>query len=296
MEKIAVLLAVYNGRKWIDEQLNSILEQDHLQKDIFISVDLSDDGSFQYLVDKYSYLDNIYILPYGERYGSAGNNFYRLVLDVDFSSYDYISFADQDDIWNKTKLSTAVSTIKRTGCDAYSSNVTAFWENGKQCLIDKAQPQVEYDFLFEAAGPGCTYVFKNELAVNFKNFLRTNSDARGVVLHDWLLYAYARSNGYNWFISKEPSMLYRQHSNNEVGANNNFKAACKRIKLSRQGWYRGEVLKLATMFIDKHSKLLHVLNTRNLASKFYLIINVLRLRRRNRDRFAIAIFIFFNLM
>lgn len=296
MDKIAVLVAVYNGRKWVDEQLNSILEQSEVKLDLFISVDQSSDDSYDYLIEKYSLLNNVFFLPYGNRYGSAGKNFYRLILDVDFKKYEYIAFADQDDIWYKDKLFDAVSTLKNTEYDAYSSNVLAFWENGKKCLIDKAQPQVEYDYLFEAAGPGCTYVFKNKLALNFKHFLRENDNARDVVLHDWLLYAYARSNGYKWYINKDPSMLYRQHSNNEVGANNNLRAAYKRIKLSRQGWYRTEILKLNNLFENKTNNLACALNKKGMRNKLYIIMNVKKLRRRNRDRFAIAILILFDLI
>jgi len=296
MKKIAVLLAAYNGRKWIDEQLKSIFEQVNVQMDVYISVDLSTDNSYEYFIDTYSSLNNVFILPYGNRYGAAGKNFYRLVLDVDFAGYDYVAFADQDDIWNRDKFSKAVSSLESMNIDAYSSNVTAFWESGKQCLIDKAQPQVEYDFLFEAAGPGCTYVFKKDLALNFQKFLRNNIDAQDVVLHDWLLYAYARSNGYQWFIDKNPSMLYRQHSNNEVGANNNIKAALKRIKKAREGWYRNEVLKLCNVFKFNNEEIISALIQGSFLKRIYLIASVKRFRRRNRDRFAIALFILFKLL
>lgn len=296
MEKIAILVAIYNGRKWLDEQLTSILQQAEVEVDIFISVDLSSDSSYEYICDKYSSFNNIFILPYGMRYGSAGKNFYRLILDVDFTGYNYIAFADQDDIWYQNKLTRAVSLLANTEYDAYSSNVLAFWESGKECVIDKAQPQVKYDYLFEAAGPGCTYVFKNKLAQNFKSFIFENNLAKTVVLHDWLLYAYARANEYRWYIDEEPSMLYRQHSNNEVGANNNIRAAYKRIKLSRQGWYRTEILKLSNMFCKNTNKIFNSLNENGLFNRLYLLMNVKNLRRRNRDRLAIAILLLFNIM
>ncbi|MCV5197981.1 hypothetical protein OFM41_31575, partial [Escherichia coli] len=79
---------------------------------------------------------------------------------------------------------------------AYSSNIIAFWEDGRKCLIDKAQKQVKYDYLFEAAGPGCTYVLTNELCDSFKKFYLKHSDEVGkVTLHDWMIYAYARNRG-----------------------------------------------------------------------------------------------------
>ena len=296
MEKIAVLLAVYNGREWIDEQLQSILEQQNVELDIYISVDLSSDGSYDYLVDKYSRISNILILPYGKKFGSARRNFYRLVSDVKIDKYSYISFSDQDDIWHKLKLSYAVDILKKPNIDAYSSNVVAFWDDGKKCLIDKAQPQVEYDYLFEAAGPGCTYVFKNKLAVDFKSFLLENTVATSVELHDWLLYAFARVNGFSWYIDNNAYMQYRQHSNNQVGANTNLKAGLKRVKLVREGWYRNEILKLCEIFIIDNEDIYFKLKNNNFSNRFNLLLRIIHLRRRNRDRIVLGMLLIFNLL
>lgn len=289
--KILVLLAVYNGSKWIDEQLKSILSQENVQLDVLASVDLSTDGSFEHISENYP---NVKMLPYGERYGSAGKNFYRLLQDADFSGYDYISFADQDDIWLSDKLSHSVKMIIDKNVDVYSGNVTAFWADGRQCLIDKSQSQVEFDYFFEAAGPGCTYVFTKKLALHFQKFLREVPTSQDIVLHDWLIYAFARSNHYRWFIDKESKMLYRQHENNQVGANESFTAACKRVKLVKSGWYRKEVAKLITLFSCEHHQLLHTFVRRRLFPSISIIKNAKDFRRRPRDRCAFIVFHLFR--
>jgi rhamnosyltransferase len=223
--RIAVLLAAYNGLQWMDQQVNSILNQTGVGVTIFISLDISTDNSFvicQSLAETHT---NIILLPYGQRFGSAGQNFFRLIHDVDFSGYDYIAFADQDDIWLPNKLSSAVEMLKQTNADGYSSNVTAFWEDGKEQLIDKAQPQRQWDFLFEAAGPGCTYVLTNKLATEVQHIVRNRyAGFKHVYLHDWFIYVFARAKGYQWVIDSTTYMRYRQHSNNEVGVNTGFKA------------------------------------------------------------------------
>ena len=138
--KVCVLLAAYNGEKYIKEQLDSILSQVDVAIDIYISLDLSTDLSLD-IINKYKNRHkNIYILDYGQRYGSAGQNFFRLLMDVDFSNYNYVSFADQDDIWLPNKLYHAIEMIKLHNCDAVSSNVLAFWENGREKLIKKDYP------------------------------------------------------------------------------------------------------------------------------------------------------------
>ncbi|WP_313129355.1 glycosyltransferase [Pseudescherichia vulneris] len=294
MKKVAVLLAVYNGKKWIDEQLESILNQENVNVDIYISIDESTDSSHEYIVSNYN-KDNIYILPYGERYGSAGKNFYRLVRDVDFNEYDFISFSDQDDIWHTDKLATAISTIDSKCIDAYSSNVIAFWENGKSVIIDKAQPQLSYDYFFEAAGPGCTYVFNNSLAQAFKAFINNRSSDDLAELHDWLLYAFARANGYKWYIDPKPGMLYRQHESNQVGANNSLKMWVKRIQLIKSGWYRREVTKLIKLFCNSPDLGSLVTAPKSFKNNYKLSLLIDQIRRRQRDRVILYLSFLINI-
>lgn len=292
---IAVLLAAYNGEKWLTEQIDSILVQKQVDVHIYISLDYSNDNSLElcdFYVSKY---DNVTLLPYGERFGGAGKNFFRLVLDVDFNRHDFIAFSDQDDIWNSDKLIRAVKELDRYDC--YSSNVSAFWDDGRELLIDKAQPQRGWDFLFEAAGPGCTYVFKRDLALVFQKWLIKKYDevVNKISLHDWLLYAFARHHNYRWLIDSEPSMHYRQHANNQVGTNNNWLAAKKRLQLIRNHWYREQVVNIAGLlelhdiYIIKHGL------SGGYLGNLYLLTKIKELRRRGRDRLALAIALLFNL-
>src|ERR1700733_6569839 len=81
-----------------------------------------------------------------------------------------------------------------------------------------------------------------------KNNLLKDWDApQNVSLHDWYCYAFARANGFNWIIDSEPSMLYRQHANNEVGVNRGFKAAKVRITKIKNGWWLNQALLIACL-------------------------------------------------
>lgn len=236
-KKIAVCLAAFNGTCWIGEQLNSILSQDSVDVTIFISVDRSDDGTEQ-LVDQLSMSEaRLSVLPHGNKFGGAGPNFYRLIQEVDFSDFDYVAFADQDDIWLPNKLFMASELLEQSGADAYSSNVTAFWPDGRQRLVNKSQPQVRWDFLFEAAAPGCTYLMSTNLARELQAFILKNPDKiNKIAMHDWLTYAFARERGYRWVIDSRPGMLYRQHAQNQVGANSGLRAFIYRSGKVLSGW------------------------------------------------------------
>lgn len=238
--RVLVLMAAYNGIKWIEEQVDSVLNQVNVDVRLCISVDKSSDGTEQWVDELCKKDSRVFALPHGSRFGGAASNFFRLLQSVELYHYDGISLADQDDIWFKEKLSRAFKILNEKGCDGYSSNVIAFWGDGRRKLIKKAQPQRKFDYLFEAAGPGCTYLLSNRLATSVQAFCRERADSlTDIMLHDWFIYALARSAGYRWYIDAEPSLLYRQHGGNQVGANVGFKAVKSRIAIFRSGvWLR----------------------------------------------------------
>lgn len=278
--KIAILLAAYNGMQWIDEQIETIFNQQGVEITIYISVDLSIDGTCEWIEQLAEKHSNVVMLPYGERFGGAGPNFFRLIRDVDFSDFDAVSFADQDDIWFSDKLKRACALLQAGQYDVYSSNVTAFWPDGKQVLIDKAQPQKQFDHFFEAAGPGCTYVFNIDAASAFKRFLiGLGERIQAVSLHDWLAYAFCRHNGFRWYIDPAPSMLYRQHANNQVGTNTGLSAYKKRIELVSKHWYRNQVNLILSLVAPEKLK--------NFNRYSFRIRNFRVMRRRPRDAFAL---------
>lgn len=230
MNNIAVLLAAYNGVSYLEEQIESILNQINVHITIFISIDPSSDGTREFLETKYKNSEVVKLLEDCGCFGGAAKNFFRLLRDVDVSSYDYVAFADQDDIWYTDKLSHAIQKLNETKSDGYSSNVLAFWRDGREKLIVKSQAQCEYDYLFEAAGPGCTYVMSNVLAKQIKQrVIEQWDEVNKLWLHDWFCYAYARANGFKWLIDDAPSMNYRQHASNQVGVNTGWKAFRHRL-------------------------------------------------------------------
>ncbi|WP_122585295.1 glycosyltransferase [Pseudomonas viridiflava] len=288
--KVAVLLAAYNGMKWIEEQLDSILNQINVRVTVFISVDPSTDGTEARCMSYAQNHVNVILLPEAGPFGGASRNFFRLIKDVDFSAFDYVAFSDQDDIWYPDKLDRATSCLNSGDHDAYSSNVTAFWPDGRRMLLDKAQPQVEWDHVFEAAGPGCTYVLNRTLADAFKaSLLEHWVAAQDVGLHDWYCYAFARSYGFRWFIDPTPGMDYRQHAGNQVGANTGLAALKTRLGKITDGWWGSQVMLIAyitenpsiTGNYSKSSK-------RRLFLKFMLSPAKCRRKKRDQIYFTIA--------
>ena len=284
---IAVLLAAYNGREFITEQLDSILQQQGVSISLFISVDLSTDNTYQYCCDFARQYPQITVLDYGQHFGGAAANFYRLIKDVDFAQFDAVALADQDDIWLDTKLLTASTKLRKEGFAAYSSNVMAFWADGRKHLIHKANPQRNYDYLFEAAGPGCSYVLSTSALLQFKALLNSQwQQAQAIGLHDWFIYAFFRAHHLSWFIDPEYQLLYRQHAANQVGINKGWRANLKRLQLLRKGWCKQQVVGIADLVGSPDL---------NVRSRLAILSNISQLRRRFRDRCLLFFIAFFGL-
>jgi rhamnosyltransferase len=294
--RVAVLMAAYNGMRWIEEQVRSILAQEDVEVHLFVSVDPSSDGTCDWCRRLPTQDERVTVLPESEKFGGAARNFFRLIRDVDFSAYEYISLADQDDIWHKEKLKVAVDQLAHGTFAGYSSNVTAFWPDGRRLLIDKAQRQRKYDFLFEAAGPGCTYVLRAAQALELKKFLLANWAAvNDVALHDWLIYAWFRTNGLNWYIDATPRILYRQHGSNQVGANQGVRAIINRIKMLRSGWYRAEIGKIASLVGNSLHIRPEIISMDGSVSRTFLVRNIFEIRRRLRDQLFFVVVVMFGL-
>lgn len=288
--RVAVLLSAYNGMLYLAEQIESIFLQRNVDLQIFISVDQSTDGTEDRLAEWALSEPRLTLLPVGLRFGGAGPNFYRLLRDVDFADFDYVSFADQDDIWPQEKLSRAHEMLLSTGSDAYSSNVLAFWPNGRKALIEKAQKQVQWDFLFEAAGPGCTYVMRKELAHAIQAVVKARwVDVQKVGLHDWFVYAYARANGYRWVIDDYAGMLYRQHEKNQVGVNSGVSAFVQRARKVLNGWGLTQSALIAQLVGLGDDRFVKRWSGGSRAGLLWLGFHAWQCRRRVRDKIIFSL-------
>lgn len=290
LPRFAVCLAAFNGRRWLTEQMDSILKQEDVCLTIFVSVDSSADGTEEWIDQVAKHNENVVVLQHGLHFGGAAPNFFRLLGEVNFSDFDYVSLADQDDIWLPEKLFHAHQLLSKTGADAYSSNVMAFWPDGRKLLIEKSQPQVQWDFLFEAAGPGCTYVVRKDLACAIQSLIRLRwSEIRQVGLHDWFVYAYVRANGYQWVIDDQPGLLYRQHEKNQVGVNVGWRASLHRARKILGGWGLSQSALIAELVGLGNDPFVQRWSNGSRTGLLSLSLHAWQCRRRLRDKLLFAL-------
>lgn len=277
--KILVILASYNGAKYIKEQMDSILNQESVLLDIIVYDDCSTDNTVEVL-NNYDLNKSVTIYKRKKGTGNAARNFLDSIQSLSeelVNSYDFVAFSDQDDIWHPNKMFEACKMLRDEKSSLYFSNLDLWDENTNfKSIIKKSYPQKKYDYLFEGGSAGCTYVFTNDLCIGFQKVLKkTNYYDWKYISHDWLVYFYARANNFKVSIDSNAYITYRIHENNSYGQINqiSLSAIQKRIEYVKNGWYFNYIKEFSE-FINPgstESKIYH-LYTKNYFSRLYVLL------------------------
>jgi len=275
-----VILASYNGVKYIQEQITSILTQEDVNITLMVFDDGSNDGTIDLLLSKFSFnTNNVKIVQNSIPTGSAANNFFQAIKTIDdkiIGAHDYIALSDQDDIWLPNKLKEAGKILKKEKSDLYMSNLILWNESSNTTsIIKKSFKQKKYDYLFEGGSAGCTYVLSKQLINVIKNTInKVEYKKWNFFSHDWFIYFVARINGFSVFIDDRAFMRYRIHQTNVHGQLNTFSfyALKERLKLIMNGWFYYQAKGFVTL-LPSHSteSKIYRLYTKNFFTRMYVI-------------------------
>jgi glycosyltransferase involved in cell wall biosynthesis len=263
---ISIAMATFNGSKYIEEQLYSILNQTIKPSEIIICDDNSTDGTFE-ILQKFAELDStIKIFANNPGLGVTMNFNKALCL----CTKEYTAMADQDDIWEPDKLEKQLRDIADfSNVPALSvHDLTTINSDGLviepsrwRCLGDN--PEVpKHSLLFANKYNGCTMMFNNalkKLAVPFPP---------SVTIHDhwFVLNAFYLGK----IITNQTQLIrYRRHGNNTNPLNNNIPIKEKIRKyfnhIFAKEHFKHEIA-LATAFLTKHKDLLDKKTQREIQS------------------------------
>ena len=222
-----ILLATYNGEKFIREQLESLLIQTCGDFRIVIRDDASTDSTCEIIREIIN--DNkdreIVLLSDKGASGSAKNNFMRLIK---CSDADYVMFCDQDDIWEPDKVKESIKAIlkmeNKFGKDMplmVHTDLAVMSEEGKiisDSLIEYMNlPRKDSlkNILLQNSVTGCTVIINKALLT----LLKRADENEKIVMHDHFAACLAALFGHVGLLNK-PTVCYRQHGDNEIGAQN----------------------------------------------------------------------------
>jgi rhamnosyltransferase len=291
--KVAVLMATFNGHKWISQQIKSIFNQKDVLIELFIRDDRSTDKTKEIIIK----LKKKYNINYSlnkNKTRSASSNFLNLILKTKLKDFDFFSFSDQDDIWSPEKIKRAIEMISITKSKAYSSMLKIKVRN-KSVLWKKSYKQKEFDFLFEGV-TGCTIVLSRSPFAQIKNFLKKKKNTiEKIFMYDWFIYYFLRSRKIPWFIDPKSYINYRQHTNNSFGANLGIglnklqlNSLIKRLKIIYTGQYISATLYYAKILNFKNN-IIASLENFNFFDRIKLMLQTKKLRRSFIDSFFLKL-------
>ncbi|HJN96764.1 MAG TPA: glycosyltransferase family 2 protein, partial [Gammaproteobacteria bacterium] len=228
--RIAILLATYNGSKYLAEQLDSILNQSYENFVIVVRDDGSSDDTVALLndyavrqADKFHLLEND-----GTNRGASGSFSFLIEYVLENKQVlgladAYMMFCDQDDIWQPVKMErqarlmfqvegSETDTPVLVHCDLHVVNA------GLQPVADSFIRYQGLDARHNGFGQllisnlitGCTMLINEAVAE------KAIPVPAGAIMHDWWLGLVAAAYGEIAFLP-EPLVEYRQHENNALG-------------------------------------------------------------------------------
>lgn len=295
LPSVQVLLATYNGARFLDEQMESILGQRGVTTSVLCRDDQSSDQTLQRLATiKERHGERVEFISDDIRMGAATPSFLTLLQQTHLEKFDYVAFSDQDDIWLPEKLAKAVRTLVIEDADGYASNLVAFDEiTGRKWLLKKSYPQIALDYAFQSASAGCTYVLSRRAAkLVVEQITGRDMPSFKSKSHDWLIYAICRSHKLRWIIDSSAQIRYRQHGQNQYGAQRGFVGLVAKLKLMRSGWYRNEIIENAE-FLSKNDfeaqRAISRLQTFTWTDRLWLAANSFKFRRRRLEAIGLSI-------
>lgn len=222
-DKITILMAVFNGARFIEEQLQSILNQSYTSIHIVVSDNCSEDNT-RIIVEKIRQEnpDKITLLTSDHNQGVIGN-FSKL---IQYADTDYIMFSDSDDFWLPHKVEWTLNAMREL--EKSNGSFMPLLVHTDLIVVDRDLNPTHRSFwalshhfpkkhkhfnrqLVQNVITGCTIMANRPLIEMARPI------PNGIIMHDWWIGLVALAFGRVGMVNA-PTMLYRQHGSNDTGA------------------------------------------------------------------------------
>ena len=219
MEKINILMATYNGRRYVAKQIESILNQTYQDFRLIISDDCSTDSTLKILKEYEEKDRRIEVYGQSENLGVV-SNFEFLIGKV---RSEYFMFSDQDDFWEPDKIEKSVKKLEENNLDLVYTDLSvvdsrlnemhhSYWQ--LKGLDYKIKKYNNFESLYlNNFVTGCTMLVKSKW---INEFLPLPKNSK-YILHDYWIALIVSQSGKIGYID-EPTIKYRQHSDNRIGS------------------------------------------------------------------------------
>ena len=231
--KVNILMSTYNGQQFLTEQIRSIQDQSYTDWTLFIRDDGSSDNTKEILKDFERQDSRIHLID-SDKSDNLGviKSFHKL---VNHDRADYYFFSDQDDVWLLNKLELSLKEAQNYLADlplmvymdlkVVNQDLEIMTESMVKSQSHHANTELVQE-LTENTVTGGVAMINHALAEMWQ-------ETDDILMHDWYLALLASAFGNLVFID-QPGELYRQHSDNVLGA----RTLSKRFKK----WIRPHIL------------------------------------------------------
>ena len=233
MAKVDILLAAYNGEKYLEEQIKSILAQTYEDFQLIISDDCSTDNTVK-IIKK---IKDKRLKLFNQKKNLGFNKNFEFLCSK--ATSEFVMIADQDDVWMKDKVAKMLNKIEEEEsalvyCDMkvvdadLNQIYSSFHEHTKKSK--QCQKYNDFELLkIENVISGSSIITKLDVIRKAMPFVCNKA-----IIYDYWLSLIASQYGRICYLD-ETLQLYRQHENNSVGAGNNK-------KISEFNQYRNHVI------------------------------------------------------
>lgn len=219
MEKVNILMATYNGRRYVAKQIESILNQTYKDFRLIISDDCSTDSTLK-ILEEYEKKDKrIEVYCQGENLGIV-ENFEFLIGKV---RSEFFMFADQDDVWEIDKIEKSLNKIESENLDLVYTDLEVVDSKLNQ-IAPSLWKLKGFDYKIKKYNDfkslylnnyitGCTMIIRSKWINEFLPLPKSSK----YVLHDYWISLIISQSGYIGYLS-DTTVKYRQHSKNKIGS------------------------------------------------------------------------------
>lgn len=211
---ISVCIATYNGEKYIEEQLHSILKQLSKHDEVIISDDRSCDETLQIIKNLRDNRIKVYTNQSNSSVHHFSKNHYKVTSNfenaLNHAKGDYIFLSDQDDIWMENKVEKCLKYLQNN--DFVLSNRSIINAEGKilEATYNKTNPIANTLFanLVKLSFPGCCMAFRRNILKDALPF------PENLIMHDGWIFLLAFAKKKRIVFIDEPLIKYRRHLQN----------------------------------------------------------------------------------
>ena len=222
-EQILVLMATYNGEKYLRQQLDSIFRQKDVKVQVLVRDDGSTDGTVQ-ILDEYA--EKGHLEWYTGEHLNVQRGYFDLMKKASDTDFRYFAFADQDDVWDEDKLAVGISEIEQFNCPALYYCGQRLVDADLNLIGDhelNSERSLQTRFVLSDFA-GCTGVFNKELLDRVAAY-----KPEYILMHDTWILKVCLAVGGEVVVDPRMHMSYRQHGGNSIGLNRGLRSYLKQV-------------------------------------------------------------------